>query len=78
MYGYPDIPATDGGFATATAGSTQPVTDAYNSAYAIGGNGGLGVSHLIGESGGWGGDASATAATTVIGCPLYDIPVAIW
>jgi hypothetical protein len=61
-----DDPATDGESVTATAGSLQPVTDPYNSAYAIGGNGGQGVSDLVGQSGGWGGSASATAATTVI------------
>ena len=66
IYGNPDVPATGGGSATATAGSMQPVTDPYNSAYAIGGNGGQGVSDLVGQSGGWGGNASATAATTVI------------
>ena len=43
IYGNPDVPATDGGSATATAGSMQPVTDPYNSAYAVGGNGGQGV-----------------------------------
>ncbi len=59
-------PATNGKSVTATAGSMQPVTDPYNSAYAIGGNGGQGVSDNVGESGGWGGNASATAATTVI------------
>ncbi|MGC2784524.1 MAG: PEP-CTERM sorting domain-containing protein [Roseiarcus sp.] len=63
---YPDEPATDGESVTATAGSMQPVTDPYNSAYATGGNGGQGVSDLIGQSGGNGGSASATAATTVI------------
>jgi hypothetical protein len=62
-------PATDGGSATATAGSTQPVTGPYNSAYAIGGNGGAGVSDYVGQSGGNGGDASATAATTAISGP---------
>ena len=64
VYGDPDN--TSGEAVTATAGSLQPVTDPYNSAYAIGGNGGQGVSDLIGQSGGWGGYASATAATTVI------------
>jgi hypothetical protein len=62
IYGDPDVPATDGESVTATAGSTDP----YNSASAIGGSGGQGVSDNVGESGGNGGDASATAATTVI------------
>jgi hypothetical protein len=66
MYGNPNVPATNGESVTATAGSMQPVTDPYNSAYAVGGNGGQGVSDNIGESGGWGGNASATAATSVI------------
>jgi hypothetical protein len=64
--GDPDVPATSGESVTATAGSMRPVTDPYDSAYAIGGNGGQGVSDLVGESGGNGGSASATAATTVI------------
>jgi hypothetical protein len=63
IYGNPDVPATDGESVTATAGSTDP----YNSAYAIGGNGGQGVSDLVGQSGGWGGSASATATTVISG-----------
>ncbi len=63
--GDPDVPSTGGKSATATAGSTQPVTDASNSAFATGGNGGNGGSDLFNNPGSPGGAATATAATTV-------------
>jgi PEP-CTERM motif len=64
--GDPDVPATGGESATATAGSMQPVTDPGNSASATGGNGGNGGNDFGNGTGAPGGAATATAATTAI------------
>jgi hypothetical protein len=64
--GNPNVPATSGESVTATAGSTQPVTDPSNSAFATGGNGGNGGNNFGNGTGAPGGGATATAATTVV------------
>jgi hypothetical protein len=64
--GDPDVPATGGEPATATAGSMQPVTDPGNSASATGGNGGNGGNDFGNGTGAPGGAATATATTTAI------------